>query len=266
MARRLFAGIESAMLGAFDRVSTISRRMVRLLAAKGVAMDRTALLPNWVDLQDIHPQAGSPALRESLGITAAQTVFLFSGTMNRKQGLPVLFDALDLLAGRSDIVLVLCGAGEMRAGVEARAEGRANVRLLGLQPQARLNELLNMADVHLLPQLAGAADLVMPSKLAGMLASGRPMIAGAVPGTEIARVVDGRGLVVEPENAVAYASAMLQLADDAALRLRLGAEARAYAERTIDQRVVLDRLATGLTPSAVPARPIVVEPAEINAA
>jgi hypothetical protein len=38
----------------------------------------------------------------------------------------------------------------------------------------RLNELLNLADIHLLPQNARAADLVMPSKLTGMLASGRP--------------------------------------------------------------------------------------------
>ena len=54
----------------------------------------------------------------------------------------------------------------------------------------RLNELLNLADIHVLPQSAGAADLVMPSKLTGMLASGRPVIVTAHPGTELADVID----------------------------------------------------------------------------
>ena len=55
--------------------------------------------------------------------------------------------------------------------------GLPNVRLLPLQPSERLSELLGMADIHLLPQSPDAADLVLPSKLSGMLASGRPVIA-----------------------------------------------------------------------------------------
>ena len=63
--------------------------------------------------------------------------------------------------------------------------------LLPLQPADRLNELLNLADIHLLPQRADAADLVMPSKLTGMMASGRAVLATASPGTQLATVIDG---------------------------------------------------------------------------
>jgi colanic acid biosynthesis glycosyl transferase WcaI len=70
----------------------------------------------------------------------------------------------------------------------------------------------------------------MPSKLSGMLASGRPVVAAAEPGSEIARVVLGCGLLVEPENAADFAQAMRALADDAEERLRLGVQARAHAE------------------------------------
>jgi len=52
-----------------------------------------------------------------------------------------------------------------------------NVIWIPLQPLERLNDLLNMADIHLLPQRSGAADLLMPSKLTGMLSSGRPVVA-----------------------------------------------------------------------------------------
>jgi colanic acid biosynthesis glycosyl transferase WcaI len=232
-ARRLSTAAERILLRRFDQVSTISRRMLRQLASKGVPLDRGQLLPNWVDLCAIHPVSaavGSPALRRSLGLGDDQVVFLFSGSMNRKQGLPVLFDAMDLLGDRSDIVLVLCGDGELRERVGIAAQDRLQVRVLDLQPMDRFNELLNMADVHLLPQLANAADLVMPSKLSDMMASGRPVVAAALPGTEIARVVQGRGLLVVPECAVDFARAMLALADDTDLRRRLGASAREYAE------------------------------------
>ena len=46
--------------------------------------------------------------------------------------------------------------------------------MLPLQPEARLNALLNVADIHLIPQRAEAEGFALPSKLAGILASGRP--------------------------------------------------------------------------------------------
>lgn len=242
LLRRLAAAAERRLLARFDRVSTLSRGMQQLLVAKGVAPERTALLPNGVDLAAIRPAEQGSAWRAELGLAPEQVVFLFAGTMNRKQGLPLLFDALDRLPGRDDIVLVLCGQGELRAALERRAAGRANVRLLPLQPAERLNELLNLADVHVLPQLPGAAELVMPSKLGGMLASGRPVIAGAQPGTEIAGAVAGCGRVVPPDDAAAFAQAMAELAADAALRRALGAAARERAEQAFGQGAVMARL------------------------
>src|SRR3546814_14541990 len=77
-----------------------------------------------------------------------------------------------------------------------------------LQPQEEVQELLGLATVHLLPQRAGAADLVLPSKLANMLASGRPVVAGAAPGSDLAIEVDGCGIAVEPENPARMADAI----------------------------------------------------------
>jgi len=91
----------------------------------------------------------------------------------------------------------------------------------------------------LLPQRAGAADLVMPSKLTGMLSSGRPVIATADHGTQVAQVVEGCGLVVPAENAPALHAAVQQLIDDEALRQRLGVAAREYAVEHLGKEQVL---------------------------
>jgi colanic acid biosynthesis glycosyl transferase WcaI len=93
--------------------------------------------------------------------------------------------------------------------------------------------------VHLLPQSGDVSDLVMPSKLGGMMASGRPVIATAHPETQIAEVVNGRGLVTRPGDVKEFADALVTLAGDASLRTQLGEEARSYAIRHLSKEVAL---------------------------
>ena len=243
--QRACLALERRLLRAFDRVTTISRRMLRQLACKGVELPRTGLLPNWVDLDAVQPLAKAPAaarLRNSLGIATHQKVLLFSGTMNRKQGLEVLVHAAEALRAREDIVFVMCGAGEMRAGLQAAAANLSNMRFIDLVPAEELGALLSMADVHLLPQLRNAADLVLPSKLGGMLASGRPVVAAADAGSEIAMIVQHCGLRVEPESAAGFVQAITALCDDDTRRLDLGVTARILAENTLGTEAVLNRL------------------------
>ncbi len=138
-------------------------------------------------------------------------------------------------------MFVLCGNGAGRADLVARCQGLTNVRFLDLQPAERLPDLLATADIHLLPQRADAADLVMPSKLTGMLASARAVVATAHTGTELANVVQTCGLVVPPEDPAALAQAIHTLALDAALRERLGAAGFAYTQAHLDREAVLQR-------------------------
>jgi colanic acid biosynthesis glycosyl transferase WcaI len=236
--------IEKKSMPAFDRVSTISEKMLAKLAGKGVARAACRLFPNWVDTDTIFPLPQPSPLRAELGISAGEIVALYSGTMARKQGLEVLAEAACRLAGREGLRFVFCGEGAGKLALRNLTVGLANVNVqwIPLQPFARLNDLLNLADIHLLPQKADAADLVMPSKLTGMLASGRPVVATARPGTQLAQVVEGRGIVVEPEDASAFAGAIEKLAVDRGLRERLGRDARDYAISELKKESILSRL------------------------
>lgn len=166
--------------------------------------------------------------------------------MGRKQGLEILADVADRLSGNPALTFVFAGAGESRAQLEAATARLANVRWLPLQPAERLNDLLNLADIHLLPQRADAADLVMPSKLTGMLASGRPVVATAAPGTQVARVVDGCGVVTPPEDAAALAQALQELAAQPDTRRSLGESARDHALRHLGRDAILTAFETRL--------------------
>jgi len=244
--RRWALAIERRLLSAFDRVSTISERMVDHLALKRVDSSRCLLFPNWVDTSLIHPLPCSSPLRTQLGIPEDTIVALYAGSMGQKQGLDLLTDVARRLSHRSDLRFVFCGEGSYRRTLLADVKHLPNVTLLPLQPSDRLNDLLNLADIHLLPQRADAADLVMPSKLTGILASGRVVLATAHPNTQLASTLQGLGIVVPPGDRDAFASAIIGLAADRNLRLMLGREARRYALMHLDSLVVLDQFEQSL--------------------
>jgi colanic acid biosynthesis glycosyl transferase WcaI len=217
--------------------------MVRRLHAKGVNPAQVRYFPNWVDVEAIRPLTDPSPYRAEWGIEADQLVVLFSGTLGNKQGLLVIPEAARRLEHRRDIVFVVCGDGPLKSRMEAASSAAFNFRLLPLQPVERLGELLGLADIHLLPQSPEAEDLVLPSKLSGMLSSGRAIVATCRPDTEIAEFVSQCGEIVPPEDASAVASAIERLADDRERRLELGRRARSIAEETLGSEAVLSDIA-----------------------
>ena len=204
--------------------------MAERLAQKGVPADRIAIVRNWVDLDLIKPLEGVSPYRQELGIVETDRVILYSGNIGAKQGFDVLIDAARRLSRRADIKFLIAGEGPAKSELAARAANLPNVRFLPFQPYARLSDFLGLADIHVLPQAADAADLVLPSKLGGMLASGRRVIVTAAAGTELATFVEDAAIVVPPGDAVALAEAIERAADagcedaDAARRRRRLAE------------------------------------------
>lgn len=232
---------ERWLMRRFDQVSTISERMLERLEGKDVAASRRVLFPNWVELDRIHPQPASP-LRREWGVGEGEVLVLYSGNMGEKQGLEILIEAARMLrVAHPAIRFLLCGDGAARPRLERLAEGLPNILFKPLQPTERLNDLLNLADVHVLPQRADAADLVLPSKLTNMLASGRPVVATASPGTQVAELVGGCGMVVPPGDAVALADALTELAATADRRRSLGRAARTLAEQLWDKERLLSQ-------------------------
>lgn len=243
--RAVAARCERLLMRHFDRVSSISPAMVERALRKDAPPPRTLLLPNWASLREIQCADGQ-ALRQELGIAPDTVLALYSGNMGAKQGLELLAEAATRLRGHRGLCFLLCGEGSGRATLEAACRGLEQVRFLPLQPASRFTALLAAADIHLLPQHAGAADLVMPSKLTGMLASARPVVTTAVPGSSLADVVAQCGVVVPPGDGAAFAAAIAGLAAAPAQRTALGLAGRAWAGRYLDRDVVLGQLERAL--------------------
>jgi len=238
-ARSFMLGFERRLMNAFDHVSTISPQMLSCLKQKGLAPDKLSEFRNWIDTDSIAPGHSQTALRSELGLSAADIVALYSGAMSNKQGLDLVVEMASTLRNRSALHVVLCGNGPMKPQLRQMATGLPNVHFLDLQPAERLGELLNTADIHLLPQKSQVSDLVLPSKLAGMLASGRPIVAMATPGTGIADEIEGAGLLVPPGDVSALASAVITLAENEGMRASLGETGRLRARQKWERTAVI---------------------------
>ena len=235
---------ERWLMRCFDRVSSISGQMLKLAKHKGVDEAKIVSFPNWVDISAIQPLKQVSPYRKELGIADDKIVALYSGNMGGKQGLEILAEAAKIIEQKQiqNIQFIFCGNGAGREDLEKACTGLHNVIFLDLQPFERLGELLGMADIHLLPQRADAADLVMPSKLTGMLASGKSVIATATVDTELGYVIteDAKcGLIVPPENGLALAEAIIQLSQDSESRRCYGKNSRAYAEHKLSKDQIL---------------------------
>ncbi|MFN4091458.1 MAG: WcaI family glycosyltransferase [Brevundimonas sp.] len=220
---------ERVIRRSFDQIITISNRMAERIVANGAKAERVAIVRNWVDVVKIRPLNRQSAYRSELGLANDAFVALYSGALGAKQGVGLLVEAARNLMGHENIILVIAGDGPMRGLLEAAAEELPNLTILPFQPEERFGEFLALADVHLMPQEMNAADLMLPSKLGGMLASGKPIIVTAAKDTELAEFLGDAAARVEPNDARLFAKAILDLAVDP------------NADQYVDQRLRLAR-------------------------
>ena len=237
---RLAARFERWQLARFDKVSTISPQMIEKLLEKGVDKQRVYEFRNWANIAKITTLSGPSPLRSELGITT-DFVVLYSGNLANKQGLEIIPEIAAHLAHRSDITFAICGDGPMKETLTHLSKPHGSIRFFPLQPLEKLSALLGMADIHLLPQIAGAADLVLPSKLTNMLASGRPILATALHGTALANEVGNAGIIVVPGDVAAAAAAIETLLADRVLAGTMGNNARTRALAHWDSTAILAR-------------------------
>jgi colanic acid biosynthesis glycosyl transferase WcaI len=245
---RVLYALERLNYRLVDKVSTISEGMRRKILGKGVPLEKTILFRNWANDDTVRPGDRMTPLRAEWGLAETDFVVLYSGNLGRKQGLDSLLDAAALLRDRPDVKIVIVGNGAEQPELveKARTMSLSNVMFHPLQPIERLSELLATADVSVIPQKRAVTDIVLPSKLCNILASGRPVVAAAPPTSDLAMILrDGNcGILVEPEDGRQMAEGIRTLAADRARASTLAENGRRYAEANLLQSAVIGRFET----------------------
>lgn len=237
----LMRWLERVVLNRADLVIVLSEEMRRQLQAQGVTSD-VAILPIWVDTARIRPTP-APA--------GGQLTVMYSGNLGRKQALSQVIALADALRQRQARVrVVLRGQGNQGHALirEAAERGLDNIEFLPLLPAERLSEGLAEGHIHLVPQNPDAADFAVPSKVFAIMAAGRPFVATARGGSQLMKLQERSQafLCIPPDDAGAFADAVIRLAEDAALREAMGARGRRYVVENHAREKVLGDLSDAI--------------------
>lgn len=214
---------------AADIITVVSEVERRNLIDAGVDASKIIVNPNGVDVDEFRPGAGGGEIRRSLGLED-KIVVGFIGTFGPWHGAPVLAEAAGLVSHQAHCHFLFMGDGDERARTESliRAAG-VNATFTGRLPHQSVPAYLDACDLLISPHVSleeGREFFGSPTKLFEYMAMAKPIVASRL-GQIAAVVADGEdGLLVEPGDAAALAKAIERLARDAALRARLGANAR----------------------------------------
>jgi glycosyltransferase involved in cell wall biosynthesis len=234
-----------AYLGRADRIVAIGETMRRRLVEKGAPPGRLRVIPNWVDTRELTPQPRDNEWARQHEL-ADRFVVMHSGNVGHAQDLDSLVRSATFLRDRDELRIVIAGFGARHAemvGLARRLEVEETVRFLPYQKRSRLPLSLSSADVHVVGLAKGLSGYVVPSRLYGVLAVGRPVIVAAEDESETARLVRevGCGIVLPPGRPDLLARAIREAADGAFALDEMGALGRAYVERDADRVVAMER-------------------------
>lgn len=232
--------VEHNILESADYVSSISDGMIKKIKAK--INREITFFPNWANTTDFFPIPDRQRLKTRWGYHQDDIVHLYSGAAGVKQGLERILITADELRDHKHIKFIICSSGPYNELLIAQAKEKnlTNVSFLPVQSKEVFNEFLNMADLHLVLQIADAGDLVMPSKLATILAVGGASIVTASQETSLYDMVADNdfGYIVPPRDQQQLTALIRDVQLDQLEEKR--ANARAYALKYLNVDKVMD--------------------------
>jgi putative colanic acid biosynthesis glycosyltransferase WcaI len=211
----------------------------RLIDNKGADPARIEIIENWADTATLVPGTKPNPFSDAHQLSD-RFVVMHSGNLGLSQNLEVIVDAAALLTDLTDLVVVFQGEGVKKADLQERAAARGltNVRFLPYADMNRLTDSFATADLFIVSLQRGLAGYIVPSKLYGILAAGRPYVAAVEDDCEVTALTrrHGCGVVAAPGDAGALAEQIRALYQDRARAAAMGVRAR-EAALAFDRRV-----------------------------
>jgi len=248
LAHRAWAAANGAHLRAARRVVALSERMAERIAAYGVPAAQVDVIPNWA-LAEVEgaPDAGATSASGALARLeyglGDRFVVMYSGNIGAGHRFDTLLAAARRLVERRDIAFCFVGDGARRGEVEAAARALPNVSLRPLAPRERLAESLAAGDLHVVTLRDDVDGLIVPSKLYGILAAARPVLAIGPLGSDVATLTRraGAGAAVAGDDVDGVVASITSLAARPDRGAALGRAGRAHLLAELGRERAIDR-------------------------
>ena len=177
----LLSSARNASLRKADVNVVVGDRMSEKLSNFGVPSDRTTVIPNWCDDEfDRAYQIGQQPVAGMNGISRDKFVVGYSGNLGRAHEFETVLAAAERLRDNPDIIFLFIGGGHQITELARRVESQGlgdKFRFLPYQSDEVLKYSLSVPDVHWISLRPAMEGLIVPSKVYGIAAAGRPIIA-----------------------------------------------------------------------------------------
>ncbi len=230
----LFFRMEKLVYRLADVVAVHSHGNALYIKNKEKKVKIVEVVPNWIDLKRLRPAKRENAFRQEHHL-GNKFVVSYAGTMGWCQDMGTIIQAASLLREKEDILFLLVGEGVEKEPLvkNALALKLTNVVFLPMQPWDKYPQVLQASDLCLVNLKDKLKTPVVPSKILGIMATGRPILASMPLDGDAPRIIQeaGCGMVIEPGNARKLADSILQFYQSPALREEMGRKGREYAEK-----------------------------------
>ncbi|MBR8833963.1 MAG: glycosyltransferase family 4 protein [Stigonema ocellatum SAG 48.90 = DSM 106950] len=219
----------------------LSSAMQRFIEQTTGLKEKFRVIENW-SIENIHiwDKQDNPFAIQ-YGFHKIFTV-LYSGNMGRLHDIESIAEAVNLLKN-SPIQFVFIGDGPKKKLLEQAIEKYQlkNILILPFQPREKISLSLTACDISLVSLISGAEQIVAPSKLYGILASGRAVVSISAPGSDLENLltVSQCGVNCPPNHPQKLADIITKLAAEPLRVKSMGQNARKlYEERYIFKRAL----------------------------
>lgn len=230
LSTRFFEALNRFCLRRADRTVVLGRCMEERVLAKGVKPDHVTRIGVWSDQDEVKPIPRDENPYRTEWDLGDRFVVMYSGNFGLGHDVDTMCRAAELLRDDDSIRFVFAGGGKKKPIVErfVRERGLGNCVLAPYQPREKLDQSLSVADLHLATLLDGLEGMMVPCKLFGIMAAGRPCAFIGHRSSELARVLDEHdaGFTVRQGDAESLAGIIRELAANRVDAERLGENAR----------------------------------------
>jgi len=224
----------------------ISDAMRDRILKQGIARDSVVVVHNWANGELVKPVVGNNPLRKSWGLSAS-FVLGYSGNLGRAHEVETLLGTIRAFGKDSTVTFLFIGGGVRMRELQAKVESEAMTNCLfkPYQPRKNLSLSLGIPDVHLSilkPEMEG---LILPSKIYGIFAAGKPILYIGSIHAEVAGLIEkaGIGQAVNEGDVAALIAAIYNLKEGREKRELAGINARQLFEKQFDMPLALEKLA-----------------------
>lgn len=190
-----------------DMLPTMTNRFTNKKGIVSKKMPKTVFINNWMDEREIYPLPCDNervlAFKKQYGLND-KFVIMYSGNIGLFYDFENLIKVIEKFKDRDDIVFPFIGAGSKKEELEdyVRQHDMKNVVFIPYQPKGDLIYSLNSADVHWVVNAEGVKGVSCPSKLYGVLAVAKPVLAVLERGTEARDIIEKTecGYAVSPKD------------------------------------------------------------------